>query len=265
MKKSITKYNIGGYIAYLYQIRYSELAPAELIKQWEDIPISDLKFRLDDLYRHWQLSPEQSGMYEEEFLDLKQNSAEAGIVEPEVIEELKVKKTFPIKRIVGFLVLLLLLLGGTYILSNYSYEKSDRNDLDKGFIVNELKSDKNITNPVVIHDTFVVSKVEKNAKEINNRIDAAIKPEVKTEEKVAIYKTPTTTSKVVTEKRKVITKIPKKNKVAIINKKHPNRSNKVEKKISSQKKSAKSPKPAKSINKDDGFKVFKTDAPINKD
>jgi hypothetical protein len=74
----ITNLNIRGYINYLYLQRNGTSAPPELLDKWSKLPMQEIKIQLGNLYQSWQLSPEQSTRYENEFFNATQQSIQSG-------------------------------------------------------------------------------------------------------------------------------------------------------------------------------------------
>lgn len=55
----ITIENIGSYIQYLYQRKYSTAAPQELVERWKSVPNDQIDTQLKALYQHWSMTDQE--------------------------------------------------------------------------------------------------------------------------------------------------------------------------------------------------------------
>lgn len=121
--------NILTYIKFLYQKKYEQVAPAQLLSQWRSVPEHQIQTELQKLYAHWEWSVSQGRKKEEEFIKLSAILAEAETVQQPQNIETKLSEEKP-KRKGNWLrwfspLLLLALAYGIY--TNY---EGDKNDID---------------------------------------------------------------------------------------------------------------------------------------
>lgn len=64
----INSSNISDYISFLYAKKYNGPAPVELLERWKQVPDSEIRVQLDNLYRYWNLSADEAQGLEGLFL-----------------------------------------------------------------------------------------------------------------------------------------------------------------------------------------------------
>ena len=119
--------NILAYIKYLYQKKYNDVAPAQLLSQWRNVAPHEIRNELHKLYEHWGWSNSESRKTENEFLEIAQLLQTPPAAEKETII---VEKEVPVpakkKRSIWPWIMPLLAMGlGYSIYLNYQNGKEN--------------------------------------------------------------------------------------------------------------------------------------------
>ena len=81
--------NVLAYIKYLYQKKYDQVAPAQLLSQWRNVAPHEIRNELHKLYEHWGWSNTESRKTEDDFLQIAEllKPAQQAPPEPIIIEK----------------------------------------------------------------------------------------------------------------------------------------------------------------------------------
>ncbi len=83
----INKENIVAFISFLYEKKYNQAAPDDLLESWENIDDDETNIHLQGLYNHWGLDKTTSDNYESEFLNTKTKKNFSKPIMPSLPEE----------------------------------------------------------------------------------------------------------------------------------------------------------------------------------
>ncbi|RYD98420.1 MAG: hypothetical protein EOP54_07650 [Sphingobacteriales bacterium] len=75
----INRNNIVEFISFLYQKKFNQPAPQDLLDSWSGLNDNETTIHLNGLYRHWNLDAISSKNYEQEFLGRTQGAAHTPI------------------------------------------------------------------------------------------------------------------------------------------------------------------------------------------
>ncbi len=123
--------NILAYIKYLYQKKYGQPSPAQLVSSWRKVEAYQIDAELQKLYQHWGWTHEESQQHETDFVTLaaildENRQAETSVENTTTINEaplpsIETKK----KRSVWIWVLPILMLGLAYLVYDYVSQQQD--------------------------------------------------------------------------------------------------------------------------------------------
>lgn len=113
----INEQNIVAFISTLYQKKYGEPAPADLLNKWSRLSNREIEINLHELFNHWGYSKDQAQTEINNFL-ATQNSAHKQVVESKSHDKKKLKFPF------GYILFVLLLAGIGYVLYEYNGYKN---------------------------------------------------------------------------------------------------------------------------------------------
>lgn len=120
--------NVLAYVKYLYQKKYDQVAPAQLLSQWRNVAPHEIRNELHKLYEHWGWSNTESRKTENEFLEIAELIKSAPAVEPIVIEKEVLVPAKKSKSIWPWVVPILVL-GLSYSLyTNYQNDTNNSTD-----------------------------------------------------------------------------------------------------------------------------------------
>lgn len=119
--------NILAYVKYLYQKKYDQVAPAQLLSQWRNVAPHEIRNELHKLYEHWGWSNSESRKTEDDFLQIAELLKPTTVTEPEtIIIEKEVAVKSKRSRSIWAWIVPILLLGLSYSLyMNYQNDKKE--------------------------------------------------------------------------------------------------------------------------------------------
>lgn len=135
----ISPHNIGAFIDFLYLKKYNTSAPKDLIEKWKSVPSSEINSQLQHLFRHWNMSQDESLQLQQQFL-MQESSGPVNVPPvtqnyyPEIpsghySNNVRQKKGANVWMIIALLAILILGgLGAYYALRGERNQEPSRND-----------------------------------------------------------------------------------------------------------------------------------------
>ena len=156
----INAHNILAYIKFLYQKKYNQAAPAQLVSQWRTVEAHNIRPELQKLYAHWGWTEDDIQKNENDFVQLSGIINETVVAQPEpIIVEKYIERPKKKRSYLLWIIPIAIALAAYGFYSDYFVQNNHEAETPQEQTAGSLLEEPIEEEPEYIEDTTAIEEV----------------------------------------------------------------------------------------------------------